>query len=331
MGMKITTVLTSLLAAASVPILAQENARPPADESDLQYWLSNMLSHQFRMSEIQAATGLGLPQIAAALHRAPEHARLPRERSAADTLTVLPYPGGRHPRIGFLDGAIDPQRETKISVFTPWDHRSYVVADVPEAIWSNLGLTYLAHTHIDTVWTKRGTELPRQEWDRRADGTFKMSRRLPNGIRFGTLVYPQKDHVAMVMWLHNGTNAPLSDLRIQNCVMLKSADGFNALTNDNKILQNPFVVCKSDTSSRWIITAWEPCHRPWANPPVPCLHSDPKFPGLAAGETGILNGWLSFHEGADVQEAMKAIEARWKKRTLDDISDEIASATAPSR
>ena len=66
---------------------------------------------------------------------------------------MLPYPGGRHPRIGFLEGAIDPQRETKLSVFTPWHDSSYVVADVPEAIWSNLGLTYLAHTHIPTIWT----------------------------------------------------------------------------------------------------------------------------------------------------------------------------------
>jgi hypothetical protein len=52
-------------------------------------------------------------------------------------LFVLPYPGGRHPRIGFLDGAVNPQRETKISVSTPWDEQSYVVVDLPEAIWSN--------------------------------------------------------------------------------------------------------------------------------------------------------------------------------------------------
>src|SRR6202008_264781 len=74
-------------------------------------------------------------------------------------LLVLPYPGGRHPRIGFLAGAVRPQRETKVSVFAPWDETSYVVADVPEAIWSNLGLTYLAHTHVDTVWTKQQIEL----------------------------------------------------------------------------------------------------------------------------------------------------------------------------
>ena len=61
---------------------------------------------------------------------------------------VWPYPGGRHPRIGFKDGAIRPQRETKFSVFVPWPDGGYVVVDVPEAIWmdteSGRELLYLA-------------------------------------------------------------------------------------------------------------------------------------------------------------------------------------------
>ena len=60
-----------------------------------------------------------------------------------------------------------------------------MVLDVPEAIWSNLGLTYLAHTHIDTVWTKKKIEMAPSEWERREDGTLWMQRRLPNGIVFG--------------------------------------------------------------------------------------------------------------------------------------------------
>lgn len=64
-----------------------------------------------------------------------------------------------HPRRGFLDGAIDPQRETKVSIFPPWSGGGYVVVDVPEAIFSDLGLTYLAHTHIPTIWDSQSIEL----------------------------------------------------------------------------------------------------------------------------------------------------------------------------
>ena len=48
-----------------------------------------------------------------------------------------------------------------------------MVVDVPEAIWSNLGLTYLAHTHVPTIWTQQKLDLLRLEWNRRADGRFR--------------------------------------------------------------------------------------------------------------------------------------------------------------
>jgi hypothetical protein len=223
-------------------------------------------------------------------------------------LLVLPYPGGRHPRIGFLDGAVAPQRETKVSVFTPWDESSYVVADVPEAIWSNLGLTYLAHTHVPTIWTKQKIDLPKLEWNRRVDGTLDYERQLPNGIALGAKVIPGRDAVRMELWLRNGTKETLSDLRVQNCVMLKGAKGFDEQTNANKVFSKPYVACKDTTGRRWIISAWEPCNRPWANPPCPCLHSDPKFPDCAPGETQRLRGWLSFYEGEDVQVELKRLD-----------------------
>ena len=49
--------------------------------------------------------------------------------------------GGTPPAQGFREGAILPQRGTKVSIFSPWDQTSYVVVDLPEAIFSNLGLT----------------------------------------------------------------------------------------------------------------------------------------------------------------------------------------------
>ena len=229
-------------------------------------------------------------------------------------LTVVPYPGGRHPRIGFLEGAIRPQRETKISVFLPWDQQSYVVVDVPEAIWSDLGLTYLAHTHIPTIFDRLGQNLEKLEWIRQEKGVLYLERKLPNGIRFTSKVIPGKAHVKMKMTLTNGTPQKRSGLRVQNCVMLKGAKGFAQQTNDNKRFIGPYVVCHNPSKSKWIITAWKPVHRPWANPPCPCLHSDPRFPDCNPGETGELDGWLSFFEGKDIDTEIERIEKTlwWK-------------------
>ena len=135
----------------------RENFRAPKNDADLRRWLKNMVwYHRFTVPEIDAATGLEEVTIEAALARfaiRPDN-RPPRPPDAP--LLILPYPGGRHPRIGFLDGAIRPQRETKLSVFTPWDPTAYVVLDVPEAIRrddeKSHGLLYLcAHACRDDV------------------------------------------------------------------------------------------------------------------------------------------------------------------------------------
>jgi hypothetical protein len=292
------------------------NYRKPRAEADLEYWLENMiLYHRFTNEEIRAATGLTEKEVEAAKKRFDIRQKNRPKRAEDAPLLVMPYPGGRHPRIGFLDGAIDPQRETKFSVFTPWDANSYVVLDVPEAIWSNLGLTYLAHTHIDTIWTKQGIDLPKLEWNRRADGTLDIERKLPNGIAFGVKVMPTKEVVRMELWLKNGTDKKLSDLRVQNCVMTKMAVGFEQQTNDNKVLTNPYVACRSSDGRRWIITAWEYCNHPWANDKCPCFHSDPKFPDLEPGQMHRLHGWLSFYEGTDIKAEFKRIEATgWREK-----------------
>jgi hypothetical protein len=296
--------IASLALAATITTEQSEppNFRKPANDAELRDWLENMVwHHRFSTEEVSSATGLTADEVAAALKKFNITPDNKPKRPTNAPLLVLPYPGGRHPRIGFLDGAVRPQRETKISVFTPWDENSYVVVDVPEAIWSNLGLTYLAHTHVPTVWTKQNVELPKREWNRRADGTLDIERKLPNGIAFGATVIPARDGVRMELWLTNGTKQPLTDLRVQNCVMLKGAAGFQQQTNDNKVLSKPYVACRSADGKRWIITAWSDCHRAWANPPCPCFHSDPKFPDCAPGETKRLKGWLSFYEGTDIE------------------------------
>jgi hypothetical protein len=299
--------LLSLAAAASTQ--GEANVRKPKDDDDLRYWLGNMVwHHQYSEAEIAAATGLGKDEIGAALKKFNISAATKPKRPAGAPLLVLPYPGGRHPRIGFLEGAIDPQRETKVSVFTPWDDTSYVVVDVPEAIFTNLGLTYLAHTHIPTIWDQQKIELEKLEWNRGADGTLDIERRLPNGIVFGTRIVPTKTEVRMELWLKNGTKEKLTNMRVQNCVLLKGARGFAALSNDNKVFAPPYAACKSADGKRWVITAWVPHQKSWGNVKCPCLHSDPIIPDCAPGATQTLRGWLSFYEGDNIQAEFQRID-----------------------
>ena len=292
---------------------APSNSRRPGNDAELEYWLQNMIwHHRFSTEEIRAATGLSAKEIRAAREKFDIHTRNRPSRKPGAPLLVLPHPGGRHPRIGFLEGAIDPQRETKIDVFAPWSDADYVTVDVPEAIWSNLGLTYLAHTHVPTVWTKRNIDLERLEWNRRGDGTFDVERRLPNGIIFGARVVPTRKAVLMDLWLTNGTTRTLTNLRVQNCVMLKNMKGFNGQTNENKVRQPPYIACRSDGGDRWVVTAWKPLHRLWANDKCPCMHSDPVFPDCPPGETKRLKGWLSFHKGKDIEKEIERIDkTKW--------------------
>ena len=295
------------------PALAQKepsNTRTPENDAEWKYWLDNMVRlHGFSDGEIAKATGETAETIAKLRGQyGIRKEDFPKKR---DNLLVVPWPGGRHPRIGFLEGAIRPQRETKVSVFTPWAEHDYVVVDVPEALWSNLGLTYLAHTHIPTYFDKQELRLKKLEWVRKEDGSFTIERKLPNGIVYTAKVEPKQDHVAMELTLKNGTKELLTDLRVQNCVMLKSAAGFNSQTNDNKIKREPFAVCRAESGDRWIITAWEPLHRVWFNERCPCLHSDPKFPDCPAGKTVKLRGWLSFYEGKDIDAEVERLTASW--------------------
>jgi hypothetical protein len=296
--------------ALAMNLAAADEARPPRNDADLRFWLENMMwHHRYSLDEMQEVLGLPRAELQAAVTR---FDILPENKPGRDSnapLLVLPYPGGRHPRIGFLDGAVNPQRETKLSIFTPWDPTSYVVLDVPEALWSNLGLTYLAHSHIPTIWSKKDVTLPRLEWNRRADGAFDFERTLPNGIVFGVEAKPARDHVAIRMWLTNGTPQPLSDLRVQMCAMLKGARGFESQTNSNKIFKPPFAACRDAGGKRWIIHAWQPIHRAWGNAPCPCLHADPKLPDTLPGAASEVRGRLSFYEGEDVDAEFARIAA----------------------
>lgn len=281
-----------------------DNTRRPADDKELVYWLTNMrVYHGYTWEECSAAIGIESRQLKAIGEKhGIDKATLPM---ANDGLLVLPFPGGRHPRVGFLDGAMRPQRETKVSVFAPWDDKSYFVVDVPEAIWmqhedGKRELLYLAHTHVPTMWTRQGMALKPLEWERLEDGRYRVERTLPNRVRFGAQVVPKGDRVEMRLWLHNGSAETLSGLRVQNCVMLAGAKDFSQQTDKNKRYRAPFAAVHDPQKKKWLVTAWEDCVRPWGNVGCPCLHSDPQFEDCPAGETKTLRGIVTFYRGEDI-------------------------------
>ena len=143
-----------------------------------------------------------------------------------------------------------------------------------------------------------------------------MERHLPNDVVFGTRVVPTQDALHMEMWLSNGSQEKLSNLRVQNCIMLKGAPDFAGSGKENNVTSGPYIARRSSKGNRWIITAWTPCNGTWFNPPCPCMHSDGEFPDCDPGESQHLKGWLSFYEGTDIQAEFKRIDATgWQHNT----------------
>ena len=278
-----------------------------ATRADLRYWLENMLHyHRYTWAEAAMVCGMSEEEVRKRAKDFGIDSNAPMPHSEKG-VRVLPYPGGRHPRIGFHDGAIDPMRGTKASVFLPWDPISYVVVDLPEAIFSNLGLIFLAHTDIPTLWNDKNVVIENVDWERSPDGSLSSQWTLPNYVTFGAHIRPREDSVDMELWLRNFSGVDLTGqnasagLRNQVCIMLKGAPEFNAQTNDNKILRKPVATVHSSGGNRWILTVWQNPGRSWGNPLVPCMHADPKLPDCPFRKTVRAQGRLWFYEGTDIE------------------------------
>ncbi|MEM7232290.1 MAG: hypothetical protein AAF517_08960 [Planctomycetota bacterium] len=293
----------------TLSLLASCGAAPVSETLSDHEWLENMVRyHGYDASEVGLALGVSAEEAAVRV----EAANVPvgfAPKDGAGRIRVVPYPGGRHPRIGFLEGAIDPHRDTKFSAFLPWEREGYVVVDLPEAIWGvepgrEPELQYLAHTHIPTVWDRKQVKLDHVEWKRQG-AQLVGERVFPNGLEFRTRVTPTADFVDMEMTLRNGTEIPLSGLRTQICVMLKGAPSFNDQTNDNKELleADRIAAARSKDGKRWILTIWERS-KPWGNKDCPCIHADPVFPDLKPGAGSTVRGRLFFVEGEDLESAI---------------------------
>jgi len=282
------------------PIEVEASRREP------RYWLDNMLVyHRFTWDEAARVLGWSEDEV----QRKAAEFRINQDTKPQPPpegkIRVLPYPGGREVRMGFLDGNRDWQRGTKASVFLPWDSGGYVVVDLPEAIFSKSGLLFLAHTHVPTIWDNQSVIIDNVDWVRQRDGALHFERVLPNKIAFGASMQPQAGAVEMELWLRNGSDQPLAGLRTQICGHLKGAPEFNTQTTTNKIFRAPAVAVHSAGGGRWILTAWERCGRAWGQPLVPCIHADPVLADCAPGETVRVRGRLWFYEGKDVEHELE--------------------------
>ncbi|MBK8504043.1 MAG: polysaccharide deacetylase family protein [Saprospiraceae bacterium] len=277
--------------------------------SDQEYWLRNMKRHRFTHEEMADVLGLDLISIDKNLKSLMD---LPDDR--LEQIEVIPFPGGRHPRIDFQEGMLSPRRGTKLSVFLPWDNDDYVVLDVPEAVSTQFGLTFLGHKHIPTVFDLQKVQVPNSEWKKDEEGNYENLWSLPNGMEVGAYVSPQKDRILMRLWLTNNTSDTiLQDLQTQVCVMLGQTKNFSNQTNHNKKLTCPVVAVQSKKDNQWIITGWQGCSNPWGNKDCPCLHADPSFPDCAPGQTVSINGILWFYSGDEIDREINRMrsELEW--------------------
>ena len=290
-----------------------------ATRDHLDFWLENMLrDHRYTWEEVSQVTGYSAEEMKKRVAQAGIDTQPRSPLKKDEPLQVLPYPGGRHPRIGFLEGAIDPQRGTKASVFLPWDPESYVVVDLPEAVFvNNQSLLFLAHTHVPTVWTEKNMWLENVDWTREAEGGLSRRQTLPTGVTMGASIRPSPDYVDLELWVENRSAEKLTGLRTMVCVMLKGARGFNRQTSENKVLHDPVAAVKSDTDDKWILTAWNRCFQVWDNPSVPCLHANPMLPDCPVGETVKVRGRLWFHAGRDIEGEISRAEETFSKLSAD--------------
>ncbi len=282
-----------------------------ATRQDLNYWLENMvLHHRYSIEEAAAVCGLALDTVQEKLRELHLDQRPAPEEQSPSVVRVLPYPGGRHPRLGFLEGAVNPQRGTKVTLFLPWPDAGYVVLDLPEAIHSDKGLLFLAHHDegFPTMWEKAGMEIPNVDWSREASGRLSREQKLPNGARFGATVTPGEKQVDLQFWLENNTEDTLRNIRGQICLMLTGAPDFNYLSNARKIFQAPVAAAPSRQGNRWILVAFERAAFIWGNKDVPCIHSDPLLTDVHPGERVAVRGRIWFCQADDVADEIARAE-----------------------
>lgn len=216
-------------------------------------------------------------------------------------------------------------------VSPPWRGQDYVWLDFPEAIFTRQGLLFLSHVNPQ-ITPALFADLPAVKWRTIPEG-IAYERKLPNGVVFGGQITHAPHGVDLELFLRNGSPGPLNDITLQTCCLLRAIREFAAYTDTNKyvhipergwlawdqvrtvqtakgkyllgwrsgppLADLPIAVVTSAAAERllaftWLTDTLSMVH----NPHHPCVHADPKFPDLQAGESATIHGKLIFFEGS---------------------------------
>lgn len=216
----------------------------------------------------------------------------------------------------------------------PWPSEDYVWLDFPEALFANGDLLYLSH--VNPAFPARFPDLPRVEWQQN-ENSLHFTRLLPNGLRFGGSLQVIEDSVvALTLFLENGSEARLKEIRLQTCAYLRQLKEFAQFTLSNKyvhlprggwaplpeahqapelgryrqgfrgsgpqVADLPVLATISANGERLLAMTWyEATISLGSNPGHPCMHADPGFPELAPGARETIRGELIFFDGSLAQ------------------------------
>ena len=195
----------------------------------------------------------------------------------------------------------------------PWESQEYIWFDFPEAIWADGSLLYLGH--IDKRFPTLFPTEKSAAWIKSENG-ISYRQVLPNGVSFGGDITKKEENIASLeLWIKNGSEKELRNVKMLTCVYLGGIKEFNEKTNNNKyvhipgkgwlafpeaenlgpvangfrvgwldgteVSDLPVIVTKSKTEGHLIAFTWfNDTYSFIGNENHPCVHADPIFKNL---------------------------------------------------
>jgi len=216
-------------------------------------------------------------------------------------------------------------------VSPPWSSREYIWLDFPEAIFSGNELLFLSH--INDVIPYRYRYLKSVEWEETEKG-IKYMQELPNGVSFGgSVIKGNENMISLELWVRNGSNDPMKDVKLQTCAYLHGIEEFDQKTSENKlvhvagqgwishleardishvegkyhvgwlsgpkVVDLPVILALAKEPGRLVAFTWfENTYSFVGNKNHPCFHADPCMGDIEPGELKTIKGELIFFEGS---------------------------------